>query len=191
MPTSLVVPPERAIVGLRSILPQPPVDRQLARKLLRLVSQRRPNVLDPLRARSSQAGGWFYCSIRHAGTTERRITSVFPRVARGFKDCLSFMFTGCCWWPSLVVDGGSGTSRGHALVTRRPGSRWSGAVAGVGAVHLVTRYQLDPPVAGRCNGRGCSCGRRRSALATAGRSRIPQPGSHSPNRHGRSGGPTR
>jgi hypothetical protein len=55
-------------------------------------------------------------SIGHGtGTAERRITSVFPCVARGFKACASFKFTGCCWWRSLAVDGDPGTSRGHAL----------------------------------------------------------------------------
>ena len=38
------------------------------------------------------------------------------------------MFAGCCWWRSLAIDGGSGTSRGHGSVMRRPGSRWDGAV---------------------------------------------------------------
>src|SRR6516225_1066462 len=47
-------------------------------------------------------------------TDDLRITSVFPCVARGFKACASFKFTDCCWWRSLAVDGGSGTSRGHA-----------------------------------------------------------------------------
>src|SRR5262249_1108868 len=47
-------------------------------------------------------------------TDDLRITSVFPCVARGFKACASFMFAGCCWWRSLVVDGCSGASRGHA-----------------------------------------------------------------------------
>src|SRR4029077_18692177 len=39
---------------------------------------------------------------------------------------------------------------------------------------LVTRHQLDQPVAGPCHGRGCSGGRRRSALATAGRPWVRQ-----------------
>ena len=58
-----------------------------------------------------------------------RITRVFSCVARRFKACASFMFAGCCWWRSLAVDGGSGTSRGHGPVMRGPGSRWSGAVS--------------------------------------------------------------
>ena len=45
---------------------------------------------------------------------ELRITSVFSCVARGFKPRASFRFTGCCWWRPLTVDGGSGTSGGHA-----------------------------------------------------------------------------
>ena len=51
-----------------------------------------------------------------------RITSVFPCVARELEARPSFRFTGCCWWRSLAVDGGSGTSRGHVwstLGTRR------------------------------------------------------------------------
>ena len=60
---------------------------------------------------------------------ELRITRVFLCVARRFKACASFMFAGCCWWRSLAVDGGSGTSRGHGPVMRRPGSRRSGAVS--------------------------------------------------------------
>jgi hypothetical protein len=50
-----------------------------------------------------------------SSSSELRITSVFPCVARGFKAYASFKFTDCCWWRSLAVDGGSGTSRGHAL----------------------------------------------------------------------------
>ena len=59
---------------------------------------------------------------------ELRIVRVFSCVARGFKACPSFMFAGYSWWGSLAVDGGSGASRGHALVLRRPGSRPGGAV---------------------------------------------------------------
>jgi hypothetical protein len=59
----------------------------------------------------------------NSASAELRITSVFPCVARGLKACASFKFTGCCWWRSLAVDGGSGTPRGcHAfgtLVLRR------------------------------------------------------------------------
>jgi hypothetical protein len=61
--------------------------------------------------------------------SELRITRVFPCVARRFKACASFMFAGCCSWRWLAVDGGSGTSRGHRPVMRRPGSQWSGAVS--------------------------------------------------------------
>ena len=64
-----------------------------------------------------------------SGAAELRITRVFSCVARGFKARASFMFAGCCWWRSLAVDGGSGTSRGHGPVMRRPGSRRSGAVS--------------------------------------------------------------
>jgi hypothetical protein len=38
------------------------------------------------------------------------------------------MFAGGCWWRSLAIDGGSGTSRGRGSVMRWPGSRWDGAV---------------------------------------------------------------
>jgi hypothetical protein len=61
-------------------------------------------------------------------TDDLRITRVFPCVAHRFKACASFMFAGCCRWPSLAVDGGSGASQGHAPVVRRPGSRWSSVV---------------------------------------------------------------
>jgi hypothetical protein len=60
--------------------------------------------------------------------SDLRITSVFPCVARAFKARPSFMFADCCWWRSLAIDGGSGTSRGHGSVMRRPRSRWDGAV---------------------------------------------------------------
>src|SRR5262249_23662986 len=45
----------------------------------------------------------------------------------------------------------------------------------VEVTHLVTRHQPDQPVAGPGHGRGCPSARRRSALATAGRSRVRQP----------------
>ena len=56
-----------------------------------------------------------------------RITRVFPCVARRVKACASFMFAGGCWWRSLVVDGSTGASRGHASVVRSPGARWPSA----------------------------------------------------------------
>src|SRR5262249_29111945 len=52
---------------------------------------------------------------RHPG--DLRITRVFSCVARRFKARPSFMFAGCCS-RSLVIDGGSGTSRGHGSVMR-------------------------------------------------------------------------
>ena len=55
---------------------------------------------------------------------ELRITSVSRALLAGFKARASFRFTGCCWWRSLAVDGGSGASREHAVM-RRPGARWS------------------------------------------------------------------
>ncbi len=60
-------------------------------------------------------------------TDDLRITSVFSCVARGSKPCASFRSTGCCWWRSLAVDDGPGTSRGHAPVVRGPGSQRCGA----------------------------------------------------------------
>ena len=60
-----------------------------------------------------------------SSSSELRITRVFSCVARGFKARPSFMFAGCCWWRSLAIDGGSGTSRGHRSVMRRPGSQWT------------------------------------------------------------------
>jgi hypothetical protein len=46
-------------------------------------------------------------------TDDLRITSVFSCVARRFRARPSFMFAGCWSRESLVIDGGSGTSRGH------------------------------------------------------------------------------
>src|SRR5436305_3919558 len=73
------------------------------------------------------------------GTLELRITSVFSCVARGFKPRASFRFTGYCWWRLLAVDGGSGTSGGHAWSTpvmRRPGLAVA-AVVGQGWPHVA------------------------------------------------------
>ena len=92
-----------------------------------------------------------------SGAAELRITRVFSCVARGFKARASFMFAGCCWWRSLAVDGGSGTSRGHGSVMRRPGSRWDGAVERPSvfqAGHIPScadvRASAVPPVADAC-----------------------------------------
>src|SRR5262245_55325405 len=71
-------------------------------------------------------------------TDDLRITSVFPCVARGFKACASFMFAGCCWWRSLVVDGCSG-HLGGTLVMRGPSARCRGAV--VPDLFLIRDYQ--------------------------------------------------
>ncbi len=63
--------------------------------------------------------------------TELRIMSGFSCVARGLLPRASFRFIGCCWWRPLAVDGGSGTSRGHAWSTpvmRRPGARGAAPV---------------------------------------------------------------
>jgi len=46
-------------------------------------------------------------------SSDLRITRVFPCVARPFRPLASFRFTGSCWWPLLVVVGGSGAPRGH------------------------------------------------------------------------------
>jgi hypothetical protein len=40
---------------------------------------------------------------------ELRMTSVFSCVTRGFKPRARFRFTGCSWWRSLAIEGGSGT----------------------------------------------------------------------------------
>jgi hypothetical protein len=91
-------------------------------------------------------------------TDDLRITRVSPCVAHGLKARANFMFAGGCWCRSLVVDGRSGASRGHASVMRRPGSRWSGAVGRPSAFqagHISGRhgwcesYALSP-VAGAC-----------------------------------------
>ena len=81
-------------------------------------------------------------------THDLRITRVFPCAPRGFKSRSSFMSAGCCWRRSLVVDGSSGTSRGHVPVRRRPR-------------RCLTR---DDEVSGITNGResasascGCTC----------------------------------
>jgi hypothetical protein len=101
------------------------------------------------------AGGAAYRSR----TDDLRITRVFSCVARGFKACPSFMFAGGRWWRSLAIDGGSGTSRGHGPVMRRPGSRWDGTVERPSvfqAGHISSwrgsceRYAL-PPVAAGCH----------------------------------------
>src|ERR1700738_5332295 len=88
--------------------------------------------------------------------SDLRITSVSRALPARFKARASFMFAGCCWWQSLAVDGRSGASRGHAPVVRRPGSRWSGAVARQSvfqAGHIPSwhgsyeRYALSPVAA--------------------------------------------
>ena len=50
--------------------------------------------------------------------SDPRITSVSCALLAGFKVRASFMSAGCCWRRSLAVDGGSGTSRGHAREVR-------------------------------------------------------------------------
>jgi hypothetical protein len=65
-------------------------------------------------------------------TDDLRITRVFSCVACRFGARPSFMFAGCCWRQSLVIDGGSGTSRGHGSVMCRPGLRRPMAVVTCG-----------------------------------------------------------
>ena len=65
----------------------------------------------------------------HPHADDLRITRVFSCVGRGLEGRAGFMFAGCCWWRSLAVGGGLGTSRGHAPVMRGPGSRRRGAAA--------------------------------------------------------------
>jgi len=64
-----------------------------------------------------------------SGAAELRITRVLSGVGRGLEGRAGFMFAGCCWWRSLAVGGGSGTSGGHAPAMRGPGSRRRGAAA--------------------------------------------------------------
>ena len=71
-------------------------------------------------------------------TDDLRITRVFSCVARGRKARVSFMFTGCCWWRSLAVDGSSGTSRGHA---------WGR----LGMLRSPGEVRLAPKAARRCH----------------------------------------
>src|SRR6266567_3073196 len=74
--------------------------------------------------------GWRHLGALGLDTTiELHITRVFSGVGRGLEGRAGFMFAGCCWWRSLAVGGGSGTSRGHAPVMRGPGSRRRGAAA--------------------------------------------------------------
>jgi hypothetical protein len=119
--------------------------------------------------------------------SDLRITRVSPCVAHGFESRASFIFAGCCWCRSLAVDGCSGASRGHALVMRRPGSRWSGAVerpsaSGVTQPQLVTMgasvwccdTQPRDAVGGGCCCRRCCqpCLRARQLPRTAERRRT-------------------
>jgi len=53
-------------------------------------------------------------------------------------------------WPSLVTDGSSGTSRGHALAMRRPDCRWNGAAA----LPSVFRPDVSPGRHAKCE---CLC----------------------------------
>ncbi len=68
----------------------------------------------PARCRSDDARRGTAAPWSSSSPSDLRITSVFPCVGRRFKACAGLMFTSCCWWRSLAVDGGSGTSRGHA-----------------------------------------------------------------------------
>src|SRR5215469_13187120 len=86
--------------------------------------------------------GWTLAPWSSSPPSELRVTRVFPCVARGLKARPSFMFAGCCWWRSLAVDSGSGTSRGHGSVMRRPGSRWDGGVERPSAFSGRTYHKL-------------------------------------------------
>jgi hypothetical protein len=77
----------------------------------------------PLRMTAGTSAPW-----SSSPPSELHITRVSPCVARRLKASPSFMFVGGCRWPSLAVDGSSGTPRGHGSVMRRPGARWDGAV---------------------------------------------------------------
>jgi hypothetical protein len=57
-----------------------------------------------------------WCS---SSSGELRITRVFSCVAHRFKARPSFMFAGCCWWRSLVIDGSSGTRVRSAMARAR------------------------------------------------------------------------
>jgi len=57
-----------------------------------------------------------WCS---SSSGELRITRVFSCVAHRFKARPSFMFAGCCWWRSLVIDGSSGTRVRSAVARAR------------------------------------------------------------------------
>jgi len=95
---------------------------------------------------------------------ELRITRVFPCVARGLKARASFMLAGCCWWRSLAIDGGSGTSRGHGSVMRRPGSRRRFQARRLASVAGHGVGSSRAPACKSCYPRGptaltCDCGR--------------------------------
>jgi hypothetical protein len=89
-----------------------------------------------LRSRATVGTSAPWCS---SPASELRITRVFSCVARGFKACPSFMFVGCCWWRSLAIDGGSGTSRGHGYRMIDPLLRRSVCAAGQPACPQVSR----------------------------------------------------
>ena len=90
----------------------------------------RVTVIAPVSPADRARSGHASVEVAHYGLTsapwsssspsELRITRVFPCASRGFKSRSSFMSAGCCWRRSLVVDGSSGTSRGHVPVRRRP-----------------------------------------------------------------------
>ncbi len=91
--------------------------------------------------------------------SDLHITSVFPCVARGFKPRASFMFTGCCWRRPLAVDGGSGTSGGHAWsapVMRGPGADFHVAACTLQGMARVRSGQAPawPLVSDRSGRRG-------------------------------------
>ena len=78
----------------------------------------------------SRAGaGAGYFGPCHGSCLSYALRACSGALLAGLKARASFMFTGCCWWRSLAVGGGSGTSRGHAPVMRRPDSRRRDAAA--------------------------------------------------------------
>ena len=98
--------------------------------------------------------------------SELRITRVSRRVARRLGIRAGLMFAGRCWWRSLAIDGGSGTSGGHAPEIRRPSLIVS--AASPGEIHPTNIPRVD---------RVCACVRqppaaRRTALGLFGRKRL-------------------
>ena len=118
------------------------------RELARLTAELRAEN-ERLRAENAEQAaelGTLHADLASAGSPRRpgahhhpatyRITSVSRALLAEFKARVSFMFAGRCRWRSLAVDGGSGTSRGHAPV-------------GVGQVIGAAAPSNDRPFSGR------------------------------------------